>query len=47
MCSGIGKRTKLDWLEIQWPQPSGKVERITELPIDRYITIVEGTGKWK
>ena len=32
---------KLDWLEILWPQPSGKVERITELPIDRYITIVE------
>jgi hypothetical protein len=44
---GIGKRTKLDWLEIQWPQPSGKIERLTELPIDRYITIVEGTGKWK
>jgi hypothetical protein len=44
---GIGKRTKLDWLEIRWPQPSGKIERITELPIDRYITIVEGAGKWK
>jgi enediyne biosynthesis protein E4 len=44
---GIGKRTKVDWLEIQWPQPSGKIERITQLPIDRYITIVEGAGKWK
>jgi enediyne biosynthesis protein E4 len=44
---GIGKRTKLDWLEIQWPQPSGKIERLTELPMNRYITIVEGTGKWK
>ena len=44
---GIGKHTKLDWVEIQWPQPSGKVERITDLPIDRYVTIVEGTGKWK
>ena len=47
MVLGLGKRTKLDWLEIQWPQPSGKIERITELPIDRYITIVEGAGKWK
>ena len=47
MVLGIGKRAKLDWLEIQWPQPSGKVERVTDLPIDRYITIVEGTGKWK
>jgi len=47
MVLGIGKRTKLDWVEIQWPQPSGKVERITDPPIDRYVTIVEGTGKWK
>jgi hypothetical protein len=44
---GIGKRTKFDWFQIQWPQPSGKVERITDLPVDRYITIVEGSGKWK
>jgi enediyne biosynthesis protein E4 len=44
---GIGKRTKLDWVEIKWPQPSGKVERITDLPLDRYITIFEGSGKWK
>jgi len=44
---GLGKRTKIDWLEIQWPQPSGKKERFTDLPVDRYITIVEGQGKWK
>ncbi|HZQ95574.1 MAG TPA: CRTAC1 family protein [Candidatus Sulfotelmatobacter sp.] len=44
---GIGARTKIDWVEIQWPQPSGKVERITNLPIDRYVSIVEGDGKWK
>src|SRR5690348_2914055 len=41
---GIGQRTKLDWLEIRWPEPSGKTERFTDLPIDRYITIVEGEG---
>jgi hypothetical protein len=44
---GIGKRTKIDWLEIKWPQPGGTVERFTELPIDRYITVVEGQGKWR
>jgi hypothetical protein len=44
---GIGKRTKIDWLEIKWPLPSGAIERFTDLPIDRYITIVEGQGKWK
>jgi len=41
---GIGQRTKIDWLEIKWPQPSSRVERFTGLPIDRYITIVEGQG---
>ena len=43
---GIGKRPKIDWLEIKWPQPSVAIERFTDLPIDRYITIVEGKGKW-
>jgi hypothetical protein len=44
---GLGQRTKLDWLEVRWPQPSGKVERFTDLPLNRYITIVEGESKWK
>ena len=44
-CSGIGAAAKLDWVEIKWPGPSTRVERITELPIDRYVTIVEGKGK--
>ena len=41
---GIGSRPKMDRLEIRWPQPSGRVEVFTELPINRYITIVEGEG---
>jgi hypothetical protein len=41
---GIGTAPKIDWLEIKWPQPSGRVERITDLPIDRYVTVVEGKG---
>jgi hypothetical protein len=43
---GIGNRSKLDWLEVKWPRPSGATERFTNLPIDRYVTLVEGTGKW-
>jgi len=43
---GIGQRTRMDWLEVRWPRPGG-TERFTGLPLDRYITIVEGTGKWK
>ena len=44
MVLGIGQRAKFDWLEVKWPQPSGRVERFTDLPIDRYIRIVEGEG---
>ncbi|MGC1582748.1 MAG: CRTAC1 family protein, partial [Candidatus Acidiferrales bacterium] len=44
---GIGSRAKINSLEVKWPQPSGAVERFTDLPIDRYITIVEGKGKWE
>lgn len=41
---GLGKAAKLDWLEIKWPAPSGKVERFTDVPVDKYITITEGKG---
>jgi hypothetical protein len=44
---GIGEKLKIDFLEIKWPQPSGVVERFTNLPIDRYIKIKEGSGKWE
>jgi len=44
---GVGRRAKLDSLEVKWPQPSGAVQRFTNLPLDRYITIVEGVGKWE
>jgi len=44
---GLGPRTKIDLLEVKWPQPSNVLERFTDLPVDRYITIVEGEGKWK
>ena len=47
MMLGLAERTKIDWLEIKWPLPSGATERFIGLPIDRYITIVEGQPKWK
>lgn len=43
---GAGSHPKIDWLEVRWPGPSGAVERFTELPTRRYITLIEGTGKW-
>jgi enediyne biosynthesis protein E4 len=44
---GLGERSKIDWIEVKWPKPSTKVERYTDLPIDRYISLAEGDGKWK
>jgi hypothetical protein len=44
---GIGKRPKLDWIEIKWPQPSGLVQRLADLPVDRYITVREGQETWE
>ncbi len=41
---GIGPAAKLDWLEIEWPKPSGRKERFTGLPVDRYVAILEGKG---
>jgi enediyne biosynthesis protein E4 len=42
---GLGTAAKLDWLEIKWPLPSGRVDRFIDLPIDSYTTIVEGKAK--
>jgi hypothetical protein len=47
MVLGIGQRLKIDWIEVKWPQPSGATERFADIPIDRYITIIEGEKKWK
>lgn len=41
---GLGPAARLDWVEIRWPLPSGYVERLAEVPIDRYVTVVEGKG---
>ena len=38
---GLRNATKIDWLEVKWPAPSGRKERFADLPIDKYITITE------
>jgi len=47
MVLGIGKRTKFDWVEVKWPAPSGLVQRFTDLPVDRYISIHQGQARWE
>jgi len=41
---GLGATTTVDWIEIKWPAPSGRVQRIESVPVDRYLRIVEGKG---
>ena len=41
---GLGTATSLEYLEIQWPAPSTRKERLEKVPIDRYLRIVEGKG---
>jgi enediyne biosynthesis protein E4 len=37
---GIGKATKIDSIEIKWP--SGRVDKLTNPPLNKYIKVVEG-----
>jgi hypothetical protein len=39
---GIGPASKIDSVEIRWP--SGKVDKLTDLPLNTYIKVVEGKG---
>jgi enediyne biosynthesis protein E4 len=39
---GLGKRSRIDALEITWP--SGRIDRLANLPIDQIVAIKEGVG---
>src|SRR5438477_195511 len=39
---GLGKRAKIESLEISWP--SGQVDKLTNVPVDRIIAVKEGAG---
>ena len=39
---GLGKRNKIDSLQITWP--SGRVDKLTNVPIDTIIAVKEGSG---
>jgi len=42
---GLGSAAKIESLEVRWP--SGKVQRFSELPLNAYVTIVEGEARIK
>ena len=39
---GLGSARKIDSVEIRWP--SGKVDKLTNLPINTYLKVLEGEG---
>ena len=39
---GLGKRTKVDSLVINWP--SGQVDKLGNIPADQIIAVKEGSG---
>jgi hypothetical protein len=41
---GICSAANIDELEIHWPAPSKQVDKLTNLPINRYVRVVEGKG---
>jgi enediyne biosynthesis protein E4 len=41
---GLGVAQRVDWLELHWPKPSTRVDRFTDLSVNRYYQIKEGTG---
>ena len=39
---GIGSATKIEQLTIEWPKPSARVDKFTNLEVNRYVRIREG-----
>jgi hypothetical protein len=41
---GLGAAKRVDWVEVHWPEPSRRVDRIPSPPVGGYIRVVEGRG---
>jgi len=39
---GLGSTAKIDYVEIRWP--SGRIDRLTNPGLNRYVKVVEGSG---
>jgi hypothetical protein len=39
---GLGKRSKINSLEITWP--SGQIDKLTNIDVDKIIAVKEGAG---
>ncbi len=41
---GVGKAEKVESIEIHWPAPSTRVDKISNPPMNSYLRVVEGNG---
>ncbi|HEY3132830.1 MAG TPA: CRTAC1 family protein [Acidobacteriota bacterium] len=41
---GLERRAKVDSIEVRWPGPAGKSEKVTDIPANSFVTIKEGKG---
>jgi hypothetical protein len=39
---GLGQATKVTSIQIKWP--SGQIDKLTDLPVNKYVKVVEGQG---
>ena len=42
---GVGAATKIDSIQIRWP--SGATDKLTNVPVNKYLKVVEGVGQSK
>ena len=42
---GVGTATKIDSVQIRWP--SGIVDKLTNVPLNKYVKVIEGVGQSK
>jgi hypothetical protein len=40
---GVGAATKIDSVDIRWP--SGKMDKLTQVPLNKYVKVVEGAAQ--
>jgi hypothetical protein len=41
---GLGRAARADWVEVRWPAPSKRVDRISNVASGRYLEIMESKG---
>lgn len=42
---GLGEISAIDWIEVQWPDGAGQVERFAGGPVDQVLVLQQGTGQ--